>query len=364
MVDPADFVPARLVLARERAGLTQRRLAELSGLSDRIIKAYEAGTGVPSADSLERIAVATAFPVAFFVRPGGDSFDQQAVSFRSFSRASARLKNKAIAAGAMALDLHHYLADRFTMPAVAVPDIRHTTPEAAAVAVRQQWGIGERPIANVVQFLESKGVRVFSLAEDCTAIDAFSCWLDGEPFVFLNTLKTAERSLFDAAHELGHLVLHQHREAHGPEAEREADAFASAFLLPEHAMRAAAPALVTISTLTALKRTWRTSVAAIAYRLRSLGILSEWKFKGLCIELNRRGRENEPAPIAREKSAVLAKTLSALKEDGTDLRGLARELGLPVRELRALTFGLTSIEGDRGRPANATGAAPLRLVRS
>lgn len=365
MVVPADFVPARLVLARERVGLTQRQLADLCGLSERIIKAYEAGTSTPSLSSLEQIATATEFPAPFFTKLGGESIAPDAVSFRSFSRASARLKRRAIAAGGLALDLHRYLADQFTLPAVDLPDMRHATPESAAVTVRQRWGIGERPISNVVHFLESKGVRVFSLAEDCAAIDAFSCWRDGEPFVFLNTRKTAERSLFDAAHELGHLVLHQHQASHGPDAEREADAFAGAFLMPEHAMRATVPQFVSVATLTTMKRTWRTSVAAIAYRLRSLGLLSEWRHKSICIELSRRGRENEPDPIARERSTVLAQTLSALEEDGLTLRGVARELSLPVRELRALTFGLTSIEGSRDSSLvpSAERPSPLQLVR-
>jgi hypothetical protein len=41
------------------------------------------------------------------------------------------------------------------------------------------------------------------------------------------------RGRFDAAHELGHLVMHGHeRPLPGPEAEREANQFASAFLMP------------------------------------------------------------------------------------------------------------------------------------
>ncbi|WP_327735886.1 ImmA/IrrE family metallo-endopeptidase [Streptomyces nojiriensis] len=45
-------------------------------------------------------------------------------------------------------------------------------------------------------------------------------------------MKSAERSRFDAAHELGHLVMHgSDRECAGPEAERQANDYASAFLM-------------------------------------------------------------------------------------------------------------------------------------
>ena len=55
----------------------------------------------------------------------------------------------------------------------------------------------------MLHVLEAKGVRVFSLAENTRNVDAFSSWREERPFVFLNMQKTAERSRFDAAHELG-----------------------------------------------------------------------------------------------------------------------------------------------------------------
>ncbi|MFD5336500.1 MULTISPECIES: ImmA/IrrE family metallo-endopeptidase [Streptomyces] len=69
---------------------------------------------------------------------------------------------------------------------------------------------------------------------DCPEVDAFSFW-DGEiPFVLLSTEKTAERGRFDAAHELGHLVLHgEEQMPHGPQAEAEAHRFAAAGALAE-----------------------------------------------------------------------------------------------------------------------------------
>jgi Zn-dependent peptidase ImmA (M78 family) len=82
-------------------------------------------------------------------------------------------------------------------------------PEATAELVRVEWGLGHAPAPNMVHLLELQGVRVCSQAEECREVDAFSYWYDGTPCVCLNTTKAAERGRFDAAHELGHLILHR-----------------------------------------------------------------------------------------------------------------------------------------------------------
>jgi len=107
--------------------------------------------------------------------------------------------------------------------------------------LRQYWLLGERPIKNVAHLLEAKGVRVYSLMERNVEVDAFSLWRNDTPFIFINTRKSAEHSRFDAAHDLGHLVLHRHGGPRGQNAEREAQAFAAAFLMPKSSVLAVAP---------------------------------------------------------------------------------------------------------------------------
>ncbi|HEX8789846.1 MAG TPA: ImmA/IrrE family metallo-endopeptidase [Polyangiaceae bacterium] len=355
------FTPSRLVLARERRGMTQRELADAIHVSDRMIKSYEAGGYNPTPETLSDLARILSFPVAFFQAPELEPLTLEGASFRAVTKASATLRKRTLAAGSLALDLHTYLSKNFDLPPSDLPDLRTQSPARAADTVRRQWGLGEKPIGNVVHLIEKHGVRVFSLAEDCTEIDAFSFWRDGVPFVFLNTRKTAERSIFDASHELGHLVLHRHGSPQGQDAENEADAFASNFLLPESAIRASAPRLATISTLATMKRTWRASVAALGYRLHELGMMSDWHYRRFNIELSRRGRANEPAPLPRETSAVLRKAIEALEEDSVGLREIAKEVALPVAELRSLTFGLGVLEGGQAGSSTPRRGS-LRLV--
>lgn len=47
------------------------------------------------------------------------------------------------------------------------------------------------PIQQMVQLLESKGVRVYWLNVDSPSLDAICFWKEGQPFVMLNAYKDA-----------------------------------------------------------------------------------------------------------------------------------------------------------------------------
>src|SRR5439155_26408451 len=99
--------------------------------------------------------------------------------------------------------------------------------------------------------------------------------------VFLNTGKSSERRRFDAAHELGHLVVHKH----------------------------AAPGGIAA-----------VSVAAMAHRLHQLGIMSKWTYQTLYTEISRRGyRTKEPFSARMETSQVWQKVFAELRKDGLGL---------------------------------------------
>lgn len=211
-------------------------------------------------------------------------------------------------------------------------------PAAAARMVRQHWAIGEKPIGNMIKLLETKGVRVFSLAEDTKNVDAFSCWRDNEPFVFLNTFKSTERSRFDAAHELGHLVLHRHGGPEGRAAENEANQFASAFLMPEADVISTIPFVTSTDQIVRAKKRWGVAAVALGYRLNKLGLMTEWHY----IQVNRRYRTSEPDALLPERSTVWQMVLQELWREGLSRSHIAEKLKLPDEELENLLFGLTA----------------------
>lgn len=349
------FTPSRLTLARRRRGLTKTELAEHAQVTARIVTEWEAGRRTPTENNLGRVAAALQFPVSFFSQGDLEVPDPGAVSFRSLASMTAAQRDAALGAGALAYALSAWIEERFDLPQVNLPDMRGMAPEDAARAMRERWAIGLHPVRSMVHLMEANGVRVFSLAEKCLEMDAFSSWNGGKPFCFLNTMKTAEHSRFDCAHELGHLVLHRHGAPSDRTAEREADAFASAFLMPTETVRAYVPEMATMRTLIQLKSNWAVSVAALAHRSHKLGKLTDRHYRGICIDISRRGRANEPNPIPnRETSQVLQKVFAALREDGVSKADVAASLHVFQKDIDELVFGLvlTAVEAMESRPAS------------
>ena len=59
-------------------------------------------------------------------------------------------RDMALAQGAIALYLNRWLESKFELPKAELPDLsRERSPEEAASAMRQVWGLGELPIRNV-----------------------------------------------------------------------------------------------------------------------------------------------------------------------------------------------------------------------
>ena len=98
----------------------------------------------------------------------------------------------------------------------------------------------------------------------------------------------------------------------------------------------------------------------------SLGLVSEWNYRSLCIEIAKSGyRTNEPEPMERETSQLLTKVLDILHSRKQGRREIAESLCLSVDEINALTFQLTKLSVVSGATnADPAPKAPpkLRLV--
>lgn len=358
------FSGSRLAVARHRASLTRKELADRIGVEPRAITGWESGEYSPADENVLRLCRVLRFPEQFFRADEIDIPDPNGVSFRSMSKMTARQRDAAIAAGALGYLLIDWVEHRYNLPAVDLPDLREDNPEIAAISLRQYWGLGERPIKNMVHLLEAKGVRVFSLAEGCEEIDAYSVWRGVRPCIFLNTGKTAQRGRYDAAHELGHLVLHRHAAPNGQDAERAANIFAAAFLMPAASVRAVGK-IDKIQQIIDLKKRWHVSVAAMTVRLFELGVLSKWTYQTLFVEISRRGwRTTEPFASRNETSQIWQKVFGDLRKEGVGIEALASQLTVPAEELVKLVFGLATVGITGGRvSAGSTGSRPnLRLV--
>lgn len=343
------FSPTRLSVARKRRRLTISRLAELSGISRQSITSYANGKE-PTAANLRALAAAMSVPVGFLTDVDIEEIPDDSASFRARTKLTVSQRDGALSAGAVALLLSGWIDSRFHLPNPDVPTLPKLRPEEAADVVRARWGLGSRPIDNIVHLLEAHGVCVFSLAEDFLDVDAFSVYWHSLPYVWLNTRKSGERGRFDAAHELGHLVLHsEDRRPSGPQEEEEANLFAAAFLMPRSSVVAARLGHANAQRILASKGYWKVSAMALTHRLHELRLTTDWEYRQACVQLSRLGyRSSEPKGIPRESSQVLSKVLQAVREDFGSTAKLARDLNINADELNEHVFGLAPVGLDGG----------------
>ena|SRR5438876_2937448 len=122
------------------------------------------------------------------------------------------------------------------------------------------------------------------------------------------------------------------------ELERQADAFASAFLLPRSSFLGEIPRRLNFDHLRELKRRWKVSLASLVYRAHELGVYSAATTRRAFMIMNRFGiRVVEPDEPPAEPPNLLKDATRAVL-DGPD-GDLARDLRLALRDVQALIHG-------------------------
>lgn len=328
------FDGRRLTQARQFRRMLKAEVATEVGVTPAAIGQFESGTARPSAPTLGKLSLALGVPVGFFESGRRTvTLAEDDAHFRSLRSTSKRDRAQARAQVERLAEAVFALEERVRLPQASLPTIAvGTLPEAAARLVREEWGLGFGPIANVVGTLERHGVIVARLAAATDEVDAFSCWIGDRPFVILASNKgAADRSRFDAAHELGHLVLHADALPGDPDIEREGHRFAAEFLTPEASILAELPSRVDWRTFAELKLRWGVAIAMLIRRARDLGRISDAAYRRAMVEMGRRGwRQDEPASIgAPEQPEMLGRAMALLgTHRGFTPDDLAAELAL------------------------------------
>ena len=339
-----SFAPSRLTVARRRRGWTKKALGEKANISGPAISGFETGTRSPSPETLRRIAGELGFPIEFFYAEPLYLDSTGLESFRALRSMSAAVRSRV--EGTKDIVSHvisPYLHSKFRLPEPQIPDFGDTpvNPSIAAEEVRHVWKLGQQPLSNLVHVLESNGVHIYWISDPTLAMDAFSFWRDGRPYIIANANRPGERQRMSMAHEGGHLALRHDIVAGWREIEDEAFEFASSLLLPEAQFResfwSARETGELFFAAFALKQEWRVSVAAIIYRCKSLGLIGEDEYSNAFRELSVQGwRRTEPRPLPAEESLLHEKVFEKLGEDGITPPHMARDLHLPLADLLEL----------------------------
>ena len=283
------FQSARLKQLRASTGMTQAKLAELLSCSTSNISKWEKGDSFPESSSFKKIcetfSVSEKWLLESPIRSGAD----RPGFFRSQVSTCRGAKDSAEARLEWIEEVSYKLQESLEFPDINIPaydggDVRLIQDceiEHLAEECRDRWGLGRGPISDVVHVLESYGAVVARSEIGYVKMDGVSRWsdLDNSPYILLASDKAAPaRSRFDAAHELGHLVLHRGIGADEYKAnyhllESQAHRFASAFLMPAESFSNEIK-WPTLDAFLSLKPRWKVSIAAMIKRSQDLEISS------------------------------------------------------------------------------------------
>jgi Zn-dependent peptidase ImmA (M78 family) len=193
----------------------------------------------------------------------------------------------------------------------------------------------------LIRRIERLGVVVIRLPVDATGIDAFSVPYADRPIMVLGSDTEAfDRYRWNAAHELGHLVIHgQLEDEPSKEQEAEADQFAAALLMPAREARFALPRHVDWTALLELKRDWGVSVAALVNRACQLSLLTDSQRTYAFKVMSSRGwRKQEPVELGPpEPPALLELAVQMTMElNNIGIEGIAELARLSVSDVERL----------------------------
>lgn len=333
-----------LRIARQARGWSQAELARQSAVSQANLSKLENDLIGPTDDVLDSVAKALRFPKSFFYQqdriiglPMSVQYRKQAsVGQRSIDQLEAELNIRI-------LHMRRLLASAAPEAELPLPqmdvDEYDENPERIADLLRRTWLVPSGPIRNLVGWVERSGCIVVHCDFAALRVDGVTIHLPSmPPCIFLNRNQPADRQRFSLAHELGHIVMHR---VPSREMEDEANAFAAALLMPERDIR---PYLsgnrLTLPQLAALKPVWKTSMAALLVRAKTIGTITANQSQYLWRQMSSRGyRRNEPVELNFEAEApsLLPDIIRLHIEDlGYKIEDLSAALHVSDDDLRTL----------------------------
>lgn len=317
-----------------------KKMADLSrgtGISRQSLSLYANEENVPPYENVQKIAKNLDFPSEYFLSEDICTTVTTNTYFRSQSAAKKKEQNAQEKKLEYTAKMYEILLNYVDFPALRltlpmgiyadVDEVVNADPEEVqekieklTLSLRKAWGIGNGPIENMQFLLESNGIVVTGFRNVDDKIDAFSqkVHVKNGDSVYIVALalgkKPRERLRFDMAHELGHIMMHNWDESNEDlnrdefnAIERQANMFASAFLLPRESFgKMVSPYATNIEFYRSLKKKWGVSMQAMMYRARQLDIISVNQFQYMMRQISQKGwRTHEPGDVPGKLNSTI-----------------------------------------------------------
>lgn len=329
-----SFNGQRLRQARLYKGLSINDLAELLGVSKQAISQYETSNITPDFDKMRIITNELNFPSSYFFQEDNFDISAKTTYFRALLSANKNARLQQVVKIKHLAMIYEMLNNYLEFPQLNIPDVsaflnqKEIDYELMAQKVREYWDIGSKPIEDFPYLLEKNGIIVASYPVSQDNIDAYSQKInvDGNDkfiIVLSDDKNSAVRSNFDAAHELGHILLHDwnidleelSREEFKKQ-EKQANNFAAAFLLPKEAfLKDVSLYPKDLKYYIELKRKWKVSISAMLIRANKLGVINDNQYQYLVKQMAyNKWRQNEPLDnvIVKQEPILLNKSIEML----------------------------------------------------
>ena len=250
-------IGANIKSARIYRGYTITELAKLTNISKQTLSAYENNKRALTLENKMKLIQILDFPVEFFDKGTIAEIDRQTVFFRALKSTIEKDRQSLRESLSYIKYVYEVLEDYVNFPVFNIPNDLldkydfedNDNPkiiDEITMRLRQFWDISDRPIDNIQDLLERNGIFIIKNYSHNEKIDAFSTSFEvnnGSIIHFIDVLETKSQSRinFDIAHELGHIILHrgltqEQYSAYFNKIEKDANRFASSFLMPENSV--------------------------------------------------------------------------------------------------------------------------------
>lgn len=325
-MEQRKFNGARLRNARICNGISLTELAEQADIKKQSISLYENGKNTPDYEKVWTMSHILGFPYDYFFQEDKVKAYTETTYFRSQATATKKDRVAQSIKLEFVAQMYETLWNYIEFPVYKDPQIDfagYEDPldcetqeaieemEAAANKVKESWKIPDGSIKDLQYILEQNGILVTGFSTNEDKIDAFSQrTIVNSSDVFLIAVALGDRPecrlRFDMAHELGHIVLHPWSEdietlskEEFKARERQANMFASAFLLPRESFTKDISQYPTdLKFYLFLKKKWKVSIQAMMYRARQLNIISANQYQYMMRQVSKNGwRTKEPDDV-------------------------------------------------------------------
>ncbi len=343
----------QLEKARALLGLTIEAAARELSLGPDELASWEKGQVQPKLNQLTRLAEFYGRALDYFLKPTPEPPSQikfrgkKGYSFQSLSHESKMVFARFDELCRISLELEEMTGKPLK---VLIPKMMTGhDPKSAAAQMRSVLSVSQKPLLNLRNLLEHKGIRIFELPVPGEDFSGFSLWHSQYgPCILVNAGDPKSRRNFTLAHELAHLIFNHGssvcyipiaapKETRGEE--YLANKFAENFLMPESPLRKdfAERGLSrnpTEPSLRMLATKWGVSIQALGYRLEHLGMVDEGITNRLVEEKPKHIRGPKGPRWQRQLGKHFVDISFQAYQNGLITSGkLAQSLGLPLRKV-------------------------------